>query len=136
MINSRLFNFILRTVLFLFLSGVLIVITLSFVSFALYSYLNSFFTPIISSLIVSGLALTLSIIVLLIFRAGKAKTSYGSNEIESVKKFVEDYPRVSVLTVFLIGFILTGKKTFKYLFEILFKYITKEEVMNFVAKKV
>lgn len=137
MINSRLFNFILRTVLFMFLSGALIVITIGFSSYAYYCYLNQFFTPISSSLITASTALLLSILILIVYKSSKIGADFRSkNEINSLTNFIEKYPRVSILAVFLVSFLITGKKTFRYFFEVLLKNFSKEELINAVAKKI
>ena len=137
MINSRLFNPILQTVLFMFLSGVLIVVTIGFFSYAYYSYLNQFFTPVSSSLITGSTTLLLSILILIVYRSSEIGTDFRSKkDVNNIKNFIESYPRVSILAVFLISFFLTGKKTFRYMFEILLKNFSKEELINTVVKKI
>lgn len=111
-------------------------ISIGFASYAYYYYLTQFFNPLYSSLIVASTASMLSVLILIIFKQSKSSTIYKSKEADSIKNFIESYPRVSVLTVFIISFLFTGKKTFKYLFEILFKDFTKEEIISFVAKKI
>ncbi len=125
MISSRLLDYLFRTALFLFLSVMFIIISLGFLSLTFYFTLNLYFTPIISSLIVAASALVISILILVVIKNGQSSSKSQSNLMYGVMNFVESYPRTSILAAIAVSFLVLGKRTFYYVFRVLFRYVIK-----------